>query len=187
MRWSLFLFSLVLTFTACSKQNNEWLSDEPMISEGVLACEAMIERFDRMDIETATEAELETAMTAARDSFERCDRQFRTAGRSHADRAFYEHRSDQIRIHELLFEATLSRRFDQMTGYCVILRDIVRVLAQSIEVMDVALEDKRLSEGDVRRLGELYQLDLQSLELLSVQMQVTCDGAPPPRVRPRSR
>lgn len=178
----LFVAITLLTQPACSKQGtSEWLPDEPMVSEGVLACEAMLDRFDKMDIEAATEEELEAAMTTAAESFDRCDRQFRGAGRSKAEIAFYAHRADQIRIHELLFEATLSRRFDQMTGYCVILRDMVRVLAESVESMDQFFANNRVSAEDERRLGELYQLDLKSLELLSVQLNVTCDGLPPSR------
>ena len=182
---ALLLFALLATFTGCNKQSDLWLPETPMVSEGVLACEAMLNRFDTIDVETATEAELDAAMRVAGESYERCDRQFRGAAQTRADHAFYSQRSDQVRIYELLFEGTLSRRFDNMTGYCVILRDMVRVLARSIENMDDAFDNARLSEDDVRRLGELYQLDLQSLELLSVQLSVTCDGNPPPRANPR--
>lgn len=185
--FAILLIAIASLNAACSKQSSsEWFPDEPMVSEGVLACEAMVERFDKMNIETATELELEAAMKTASDSFDRCDRQFKSAGRTQAERAFYAHRSDQIRIHELLFEATLSRRFDEMTGYCVILRDIVRVLAGSIESMDNFFASNKLSAEDERQLGELYQLDVQSLELLSVQLTVTCDGLPPPRATPRT-
>lgn len=178
------LLLLTAAFGGCNKQSDVWLPETPMVSEGVLACEAMLNRFDAIDVETATEAELDAAMRLAGESYERCDRQFSSAAETPADRAFYSQRSDQVRIYELLFEATLSRRFDNMTGYCVILRDMVRVLARSIENMDHAFDNTRLSEDEVRRLGELYQLDLQSLELLSVQLSVTCDGNPPPRSTP---
>lgn len=185
--WSFALSACFLSSFGCSKsKKSDWLPAEPMVSEGVLACEAMVERFDKMNVDTATEAELERAMNEARDSFERCDLQFRSAGTTRGERALYAHRADQVRLHELLFEATLSRRFDGMTGYCVILRDMVRVLAQSIETMDAAFAAGKMNQNDERRLGELYQLDLKALEVLGVQLNVTCDGAPPPRAQPRA-
>lgn len=174
--------------SGCSKsKSTEWLPAEPMVSEGVLACEAMVSRFDQMSVDTATEEELVHAMTEARDSFGRCDTQFRSAGTTRGERALYAHRIDQVRLHELLFEATLSRRFDNMTGYCVILRDMVRVLAQSVADMEVVFESGKIKGEEERTLGELYQLDIRSLELLSVQLSVTCDGGPPPRAQPRQR
>src|SRR5699024_5386789 len=98
--------------TACNKQqSSEWIPDEEMVSEGFLACTTMLDNFDAMDMETATEQELEAAMHLAGKSYDRCKRQFESSADSRAERAFAAHRTAQIHVYELLFESVLSRRF----------------------------------------------------------------------------
>lgn len=178
------LFIALLCNAACNKQaSSEWIPDEQMVSEGFLACSTMLDNFDALDMETATEQELEAAMHLAGRSYERCKRQFEQNAKNKAELAFAAHRTAQIHVYELLFESALSRRFDAMAGYCVILRDILKVLASDLKNLETTADEVKLTPDEERRLGKLYQIDLQTVQVLGVQMRLTCDGVPAGQLR----
>lgn len=176
------VFSLAMT--ACNKQlSSEWIPEEQMASEGVIACTAMLEHFNEVNMETATEAELEAAMQLADRSYERCKRQFEIAANTKAEQAFAAHRIAQIHVYELLFESALSRRFDAMAGYCVILRDILKVLAMGLKHLETTAEEVKLSDDQRRQLIKVYEIDLQTVEILGVQMRIACEDVPVGQLR----
>ena len=179
-RAALVALATACVFSAsCSKNRGEddVLPDIPMVSEGVLACESMLKDFDRIDPDNAEEDELARAMTVAHDYRGMCERQFLANADTPADKAFYQHRAQQFRLNELLFEAALSRRFDAFTGYCVILSDMRDALVEGSEVMDAFFRDYQPTGEDLRRLTELYRLDAYSIEVLNTQISVTCEPA----------
>lgn len=178
------LLAVMALISGCNKQqSSEWIPDEQMISEGFLACTTMLDNFDAFDMENATEQELESAMQLAHRSYERCKRQFDQNAKNGAERAFAAHRTAQIRVYELLFESVLSRRFDAMAGYCVILRDILKVLAADLKNLETTADEVKLTPDEERRLAKLYQIDLQTVQVLGVQMRLTCDGVPAGQLR----
>lgn len=168
----------------CNKQHSsEWIPEEQMASEGLLACSAMLDQFDAFDTETASEEALERAMEQARNSYDRCKRQFEDAAKNQAEYAFAAHRTAQIYVYELLFEAALSRRFDGMKGFCVIMRDILKVIATDLENLQQTADTVDLSPEEERQLAKLYQIDLQTVQILDVQMRLSCEGVPPGQLR----
>lgn len=176
--------ALLLGMSACNKQqSSEWIPEEQMASEGLLACSGMLDQFDAFDTETASEGELERAMDQARNSYERCKRQFEDAAKNQAERAFAAHRTAQIYVYELLFEAALSRRFDGMKGFCVIMRDIMKVIATDLENLQHTANTVSLDDEEKRQLAKLYQIDLQTVQILDVQMRLSCDGVPAGQLR----
>ena len=163
---------------------SDWIPDEPMVSEGVLACEELIRRLGEMDLDSATESEIERAMIAADEAEPRCRRQFRAAGVTHGEMILLEHRADELLIYTLLLEATLARRFDDMQGYCPILREIAHLLIIGVTKMDDELQGRRLDAAARAQIRELMTLDLQTLDVLSVQLAAACEGyRPSPRRR----
>lgn len=178
------LIALSLVATACNKQtSSEWIPDEMMASEGTIACSAMLEQFDSFNTETASEEELVAAMKLADRSYERCSRQFEMAANTKAERAFAVHRTTEIHVYSLLFESALSRRFDGMAGYCVILRDILKVLALGLKHLETTADEIKLSDDERRQLIKVYEIDLQTVEILGVQMRIACDGVPVGQLR----
>lgn len=167
-------FSAGLAACASKNADDSVLSDIPMVSEGVLACESMLRDFDRFDPDTASEAELERLMVMARENQGLCERQFLANAVTPADKAFYQHRAQQFRLNELVFEAALSRRFDGFVGYCVILDDMLTEIADGMAVMNQFFAEQKPKGEDLRRLTELYRLDAHSIEVLSTQVNVTC-------------
>lgn len=166
--------AMMATLLACNKNAAGDRSSSPMVSEGVLACESMIKDFERANPDEASEEELVRLMTLARENHEVCRRQFQSNAVTPADSAFYNHRAQQFRLNELIFEAALSRRFDGFAGYCVILNDMAQTLRTGAEEMDTFFRTARPTGEDLRRLTELYRLDRRSLEVLNTQLSVTC-------------
>lgn len=166
---------LAALLVACRQPESEWIPEEEMVREGVLACEEMLHQLERVDPETASDEELEAAIAAAERNEARCRNQLSGAGSTPGERAFYVHRADEIRFFVYLFEAALSRRFDGYEGYCVILHDIMTLLAEGIETMNATLLEEEMDDLSRRRLRELMILDLQTLELMSVESNETCE------------
>lgn len=178
----LITFSMVAT--ACNKQlSTEWIPEERMASEGIIACTGMLEHFNELNTETASEEEFVAAMNLANRSYDRCKRQFEAAANTKAEIAFAAHRTAEIHVYDLLFESVLSRRFDAMKGYCVILRDILKVLVLGLQHLENTGNEIKLNEDERRQLIKLYEIDLQTVEILGVQMRVACDGVPVGQLR----
>lgn len=170
------LAGMTLALSACRPPSSEWIPDEEMVSEGVLACEELLNQLERVDPEAASETELEAAIVSAERNEERCSNQLASAGSTPGERAFYQHRASELRFFVYLFEGALSRRFDEYEGYCVILRDIIELLAEGLDEMNTTMmEAGDITEAEGRRLRELMVLDLQTLELMSVEWNATCD------------
>jgi hypothetical protein len=160
-----------LILAACGSGQED---SEVMLNEGVLTCEAMLEEFAAIDEESATEAVLSDAMNRADEAAEACETRFSRSADSEGDQLLFAHRSDQLRLFSLFFEAALSRRFDNFDGYCDILGDIVRVLVEGINEERQALEAGNLSDEDLRKVRELLELDVKTLEVVSVQVGANC-------------
>ncbi len=185
-RLLLFIVPWLILFSSCAHHamGDEWIpAEDPMASEGVIACSSMIQDFHKIDADKATEEELEAAMSLAIDSYERCKRQFELAGKTKEDRAINGHRAEEIYLHSLYFESALSRRFDHMAGYCDILKDILKTLALDIQNMEEELATLKFSEQQQKRMRELQLLDMQSLELVGAQMRLACLGERPEQLR----
>jgi hypothetical protein len=157
--------------SACGSGQEE---SEVMLSEGVLTCEAMLEEFAAIDEESATEDALSSAMHRADEAAEACETRFSRNADSEGDQLLFAHRSDQLRLFSLFFEAALSRRFDGFDGYCDILGDIVRLLVEGINEERQALDSGNLSDEDRRKVRELLELDVKTLEVVSVQVGANC-------------
>lgn len=145
-----------------------------MQSEGVLTCEALLDEFARLDSEEATEDELVAAMEKADQTADACALLFQEQATGRGDELLFAHRSEQLRLFSLFFEAALSRRFDSFSGYCAILSDLVRIIIEGINQEQLAIESGKLSPEDERKVRELLQLDVQTLEIVSIQVDSRC-------------
>lgn len=171
--------SLACLAAACSGPT-EQVRYEPETEEEIMwheiaaECLDIIEIYQATNPETASEAELERQMAEADANRDVCRQAFQEAYHGPGGEVMGRHLSGSLVVHSLQAELALSQRFDEMEGYCAILEELIRSLADDVRELDEYLRDDP-SDSDLRHLSPLFDLTVQTLQISMLDYGEACD------------
>lgn len=138
------------------------------------ACEAVLENLRALDIEHATEGELQAGLEDAILSVDTCRDNYLAAAETPGEEVLLRHRAEQLQLTALLLEAQLSARFDGGAYRCEILRESFAVLYGGVRWLENALGEVELSPSEELRVIEQRNLDLQAIDVLVLDFTTNC-------------
>ncbi|MBN1944380.1 MAG: hypothetical protein JW797_01835 [Bradymonadales bacterium] len=185
-RWQACLAGLLcglgalLACPACSGSQQSGNSDQPEGDSPVdypqiaLDCLDLLSSYREVNLETASEAELERQMEEALLNQEICEQAFRRSYDGPGGQVMGNHLARSLELHALRVELALSARFDRMAGYCGILEELVRLLRADLAEIAEAVGSSRTREQDRNTLLSLQELTVQSIQMLLLDYQESC-------------
>jgi hypothetical protein len=138
-------------------------------------CVSLLQEYSDVDMNRASQAELQRQLDEARLNEDLCSQALRAAYRGEGGAAMASHLARALSVHALQAQLTLSARFQEMAGYCDILAQLVNLLSDDLTELQQALTaTPPLPQADAQALGALFELDRQSFEVSVVDYASTC-------------
>ncbi|MCA9562790.1 MAG: hypothetical protein KC561_04830 [Myxococcales bacterium] len=137
-------------------------------------CLDRLENYQLTDLETVTEDVLVSQMNEAHDMKTDCEVALRNQYRGPGAEVMATHLGRSFEQHALRTELALSERFDEMAGYCGILRDIIGSLSRDFEEITEYVESGQMDDEDARRLRSLAELTFQALQISILDFSESC-------------
>ena len=137
-------------------------------------CLDLLESYERTDLDEASEEELQRQMQESEANQETCAEAFTRVYDGSGGTVMADHLARSLTLHALQAELALSARFDQMSGYCEILVELIEALRDDTEELDRFLREGDPPEEDLRHLGPLLELTVQSLQVSLLDYTETC-------------
>lgn len=146
--------------------------------ERALACDTLLHELYALDLETASEAELETWRARGESRVDSCTTAWLDEARTLPDTVMARHRAGELWIRTLFVEGTLARRFDGFANYCAVVQDTFEQLFSGIADIEAALATGTLDDEDRRQLIQLRDLDLEAIDVLAIAADEYCSASP---------
>lgn len=174
MRWPALALAAGLATWRCSGPQEVAPAGPQIVTERAQACRTMLSEFVRMDLRTMPEADIERAMDRASSQQVACSAAFDDEARSVGEEQMAQHEGRQFSLYSLMFEGTLSERFDNYAGYCDIVADMFQLLLTNVGELEATLVAGDLPESERLQLVELRDLDLEAIDVLFIASEEHC-------------
>lgn len=165
---------LALAAVACGPPQETRDTRPGIVTERAQACRTMLREFVSVDTREMTEAELEAAMQRASANATPCGDAFDAEADTPGERQMAQHEGRQFQLYALMFEGTLSERFDDYAAYCPIVADTFQLLLANIAELEAVLQRDDVAEDERSQLAELRDLDLEALDVLFIASEEHC-------------
>ncbi len=137
-------------------------------------CMELLDSYERTDLSEAGEAELSRQMQESAANVEVCDQAISIAYDGPGGSVMASHLGRGLALHSLQAELALSYRFDGLEGYCAILEELIEALSDEVRNLNEFIESGEPTEEDLRHLGPLLELSVQSLQISLLDYADTC-------------
>ena len=137
-------------------------------------CLDLLESYERTDLEEASEDELLRQMQESAANQDTCAEAFTRTYRGSGGTVMANHLARSMTQHSLQTELALSVHYDEMAGYCDILVELIEALRDDTEELDSFMREGAPSDEDMRHLGPLLELTVQSLQISMLDYAETC-------------
>lgn len=137
-------------------------------------CMELLNGYERTDLAEAGEAELSRQMQESAANVDVCSRAITAVYDGPGGQIMASHLAGGLALHSLQAELALSYRFDELEGYCAILEELIETLGQEVQELNEFIESGEPNEEDVRHLGPLLELSVQSLQISLLDYTDTC-------------
>lgn len=144
--------------------------------ERALACDTLLHELYALDLELASESDLETWRARGESRVDDCSVAWLDEARTLAQTVMARHRAGELWIRTLFVEAALARRFDGFANYCAIVQDTFEPLFVGIADIEAALVSDDVDDEERRQLIQLRDLDLEAIDVLAVAADAYCDA-----------
>jgi len=168
--------SLLAAAAACGGAQTNEPPQRVGPGERALACDTLLHELYDLDLDLASESELETWRARGEARVDDCSTAWLDEARSLAQTVMARHRAGELWIRTLFVEAALARRFDGFANYCAIVQDTFEPLFVGIADIEAALVSDDVDDEERRQLIQLRDLDLEAIDVLAVAADAYCDA-----------
>ena len=139
-------------------------------------CMEILNIYQRTDLESVSENELVRQMQESAANEALCSEALTRAYQGPGGSTMAVHLGRTISLHSLHAELALSQRFDNLSGYCNILEDVIEHLVEDMGLLEERLRDfSSPDDNDWQHLAPLYELSRQTLELSVIDRHLHCE------------